>query len=571
VKLPQSFLDEALSRTDIIDIISARITLKKTGQANYQALCPFHQEKSPSFSVSQSKQFYYCFGCKASGNAINFLMAYDKLPFLDAVEILASQAGLAMPEHDAGKIMDHAPSLTLLDQCANYYQAELDNHQAAKNYLQNRGVDAEVITTFRIGYAPSGWQNLLNAINKKADTSNKLIDTGMVVAKEGKLFDRFRDRIIFPIQDKRGQVIAFGGRSLDEQMPKYLNSPETELFHKSRVLYGLHQVIKSNPDIPQMVVVEGYMDVISLHQYGVTTAVATLGTAISSAHINLLLRLTRHLLFCFDGDKAGQVAAWRALEIALPLMNEGIQIRFSFLPTGEDPDSFIRKQGPQKFNEHLQNAVPLTDFFFQKLQDQTESDSVAGKTRLAHLADKFLQKLPTGIFQELMFQRLANIIGISTEKVNAILKNKPQQPTEIPEIIDTGIIASPLRLAISLLLQRPSLQEQLVIPDSFAAVSLNGAALIRKVLLILNENPKQTTGSLLEYFNEDEKRLLTELAVQDVMVPEAAWQEELQGTFDRIVAMNTEDTVTQLLSKGSRSGLTTEEKILLQQLLSIKK
>ncbi len=398
---------------------------------------------------------------------------------------------------------------------------------------------------------------------------------GLIIQKDERWFDRFRERVMFPIHNKKGQIIAFGGRTLTTQQPKYLNSPETKVFHKSRELYGLFQAIQHHRELDQLIVVEGYLDTISLHQFGIKNAVATLGTAITSNHIHLLLRLTNDVIFCFDGDSAGEKAAWRALEIVLPMMNEGIKVRFLFLPSNEDPDSFVRKVGKEQFLSALNEGVSLSDFFFKKLLAQTEIETIAGKTRLVHLANKKLHQLPKGIFQELMFNRLANIVGINEDKIKAILEaqERPQPSALVPAATyDSGKITTPVLLAIRLLLQAPGLVQRVAIPPNFETIQLEGFDIIRKLLSILKQNPLQTTGCLLEYFSNDPARpLLMELAAQDLLIPDPGWHNELQGAFERILEIEKELQIQTLLAKGSKEGLTMEEKLLLQRLLSTRK
>lgn len=571
VKLPPSFIDELLSRIDLIDIIEPRITLKKTGKSNYSALCPFHSEKSPSFSVSQAKQFYYCFGCKASGNAIGFLMAYDKLTFLEAVDMLASTVGLAMPEQQNHIVAKANPNLDLLEQCTLFYQKQLGDSASAQQYLQQRGLSSEIISLFRLGFAKAGWDNLQKALSKDTSSKKRLLDIGMLAEKtERGTYDRFRERIMFPIRNRRGQIIAFGGRSLGDEMPKYLNSPETPFFHKSKELYGLFEALQTHKEFNRIIIVEGYLDVMAMHQYGFTETVGTLGTAISLQHIQTILRYTKSLIFCFDGDLAGKKAAWRALEIALPLMHTGLEVLFLFLPNGEDPDSFVRKEGSSSFNQKIQEAIPLVDFFFQKLQSETKSSTLAGKTRFVYLIDKYLQKQPQGIFKELMYERLSEVIGLNKEKILELL-NKPETSTKIepPPSVTPRRLSPPIRLALCLLLQDPKLAKNLPIKeDIFKTITLDGIDLIGRILTLIQEAPDPTTGSLLEYLKEDpEKNLYIELATQDLLIPAETWQEELQGAFDCIIKIDRETCIQTLLTKGKTQGLTFDEKKLLQNLL----
>jgi DNA primase len=345
-QIPRDFIDQLLNRVDIVDFIDSRITLRKKSGNNFFACCPFHNEKNPSFSVSQPKQFYYCFGCGAHGNAIDFLMQYDRLNFPEAIEALAKQVGMEVPKQSispqqAEKAAAQQSLYELLAQVAKFYQSQLRTHNRAIEYLKQRGVSGEIAKSFAIGVAPQGWDNLLQKIGQHAKQA--LLEVGMLIKKEeGGCYDRFRDRIMFPIHDRRGRIIGFGGRIIDQGEPKYLNSPETPLFQKGHELYGLYQALQANRQLERIIVVEGYMDVIALFQHDITYAVATLGTATSSSHIERLLRHTAEIIFCFDGDQAGRSAAWRALQVTLPLMRDGIQVRFLFLPEGEDPDSLVR-------------------------------------------------------------------------------------------------------------------------------------------------------------------------------------------------------------------------------------
>jgi DNA primase len=571
VRIPQSFIEEILSKIDILDIIEPRLTLKKTSKNNFLGLCPFHQEKTPSFSVSQTKQFYYCFGCKASGNAIGFLMAYDKLLFQEAVSLLADKVGMPLPTVETPQ-NDYKNLYELLEQCCAYYERQLPNNPDALKYLQERGLSPEIIKRFRLGFAPADWHNLQN-YSKGSNKQKFLLEVGMLATKKtNETYDRFRHRVMFPIRNRKGQIIAFGGRSLGNALPKYLNSPETKLFHKSKELYGLFEALQANHSLNRLIIVEGYLDVITLHAIGLTEAVATLGTAISLSHIQNLLRFCQSLLFCFDGDLAGEKAAWRALEIALPLMHTGLDLKFLFLPNGEDPDSFARKMGLAGFNQQINQAVPIIDYFFKQLTKDTDIKDLVGKTQFVYQANKYLQKIPTGIFQELMYKRVAQIVGLSQNKVEELL-NKPaapvqkkKQPDQAPRLI------LPVRLALCLVLQAPRLLLNLDIKPEFYSVQVSGIALLHKIMAIIHKNPNQTTGSLLEYFKEDKNNeFLLELAAQNLVLPENTWQEELLGAIDRILKIDIEERIKQLLALGKNKGLTDDEKKLLQNLLILQK
>ncbi|HKJ77760.1 MAG TPA: DNA primase, partial [Gammaproteobacteria bacterium] len=356
-RIPQSFIDDLLSRVDIVEVIDARVPLKKAGR-DYAACCPFHDEKTPSFTVSPTKQFFHCFGCGAHGTALGFLMEYDHMGFVEAVEELAAKQGLEIPYEGgapaAGPGRDLKPLYDLLGQADRYFRHQLRNHPAAAkavDYLKGRGVSGEVAAAFGLGYAPPGWDGLLQALGRDDGALKRLVEVGLLIEREEdrRRYDRFRDRVIFPIRDPRGRTVGFGGRVLGDDKPKYLNSPESEVFHKGRELYGLYEAQQAVRRPERLLVVEGYMDVVALAQHGIANAVATLGTAATADHLQRLFRVTGEVVFCFDGDEAGGKAAWRALENAMPQMRDGRQVRFMFLPQGEDPDSLVRAIGGEAF------------------------------------------------------------------------------------------------------------------------------------------------------------------------------------------------------------------------------
>lgn len=370
--IPRLFIEELLHRTDLIELIDSYVPLKKRGNS-YTACCPFHHEKTPSFNVVAKKQFYHCFGCGTSGNAISFIMNYLSQGFVDAVETLAARLGMQIPrEQNNEKIQQSLSLYQVLSKVNQYYQNSLKNATSEIiNYLRNRGLNGEIAKQFQLGYAPAGWHTLEQQFKEhQAD----LITTGMLIKKEdGKIYDRYRHRIMFPIYDRNERIIGFGGRAIDTlQKPKYLNSPETIIFQKNRELYGLHQILKKNQSVNPILIVEGYLDVIALAQYGIWNAVAALGTAASSYHIQLLSKYTRQMIFCFDGDNAGRQAAWRALENSLPFLGNNLDARFVFLPEGHDPDSLVRKEGKEKFIARLTNATPLSQYFFDTLAENID-------------------------------------------------------------------------------------------------------------------------------------------------------------------------------------------------------
>ncbi|HHX34783.1 MAG TPA: DNA primase, partial [Gammaproteobacteria bacterium] len=443
--IAQGFIDDLLNRTDIVDVVSSRVQLKKSGK-NYTACCPFHQEKTPSFSVSQEKQFYYCFGCGAGGNALGFIMDHDHLEFPEAVEELAKRAGVEVERESSGTPQKprqpvDSPLYALLTAASEYYRNALKNHpqrNAAVNYLKQRGVSGIIARDFALGFAPPGWDNLSKHLGGDTLQQKALIDAGLLVenAESQRRYDRFRDRIIFPIHDSRGRIVGFGGRVLGDDKPKYLNSPETAVFHKGQELYGLYEARKYNRQLNEIIVVEGYMDVIALAQQGLRNAVATLGTATSEEHIKRLFRVVPNILFCFDGDNAGRKAAWRALEATLSNLKDGQQARFLFVPDGEDPDSLIRSEGLEAFQARIaQQSVALTEYFFTHLSAEVNLDSLEGKAHLATLAAPLVERIPGANLRALMRQKLTHITGLASAPNTDINSNSsaPSDRVTAPE------------------------------------------------------------------------------------------------------------------------------------------
>ena len=424
-RIPQAFLDDLLDRVDIVEVIDRRVKLKKSGK-NYTARCPFHDEKTPSFSVNPEKQFFYCFGCGAGGNALGFVMDYENIDFPRAVESLASSVGLEVPRESTSpgqpaREESNKPLYALMEQATNFYKRQLRSHPEAGravDYLKGRGLTGEIAKRFDLGFAPPGWDNLLKALGQDEEHQQLLKKAGMVVENEaGRTYDRFRDRVVFPIRDQRGRVIAFGGRVLGDDKPKYLNSPETEIFHKGRELYGLYQARQANRKLERIIVVEGYMDVIALAQHGIDNATATLGTATSRTHLERIYRLCPEVVFCFDGDEAGRKAAFRALEAALPCMEDGRQARFLFLPEGEDPDTTVRGGGAAHFQSLLAAATPLEIFLFESVSESLDIASLDGRARLSKLALPYIRQLPEGVFRQLMLRELADRTGLELASI----------------------------------------------------------------------------------------------------------------------------------------------------------
>lgn len=446
-RIPQSFIDDLLNRLDIVEVIDHRVKLKKAGK-NYSACCPFHEEKTPSFTVSPDKQFYYCFGCGANGNAVGFLMEYERQGFVDAVESLARVAGMQVPKETTEQDVKHAKKqrgiYDILGLASIYYQKQLKEHSSrerAVSYLKGRGLSGAIARDFGMGYAAPGWDNLLVKLGTNEEDRHLLVESGLVIRKEGegKLYDRFRHRIMFPIKDTRGRVIGFGGRVLGDDKPKYLNSPETPVFSKGRELYGLYEARQSNRKLERLLVVEGYMDVIALAQYGMRNAVATLGTACGEEHLKLAFRYVSEVVFCFDGDNAGRTAAKRALVNALPAMEDGRQIRFLFLPEGQDPDTLVRQIGAERFTAQIENGVPLEEFLFDAVAEGIDVNSMEGRARFGKLAAPLLNTLPNGIYRELMFANLAKRTGLSLDLLLELTKEKVALVAEPPKVDQTKI------------------------------------------------------------------------------------------------------------------------------------
>jgi len=453
-RIPQSFIDDLLDRTDIVDLVDGHVKLKKTGR-NYSACCPFHKEKTPSFSVAPDKQFYYCFGCGAGGNAIGFLMQLANLNFPEAVEELAGKAGLTVPKDDSvtskaasaasqAKTQARNQAYDILNQASQYYQSQLRRHpdrQKAVTYLKGRGLNGQIAQRFGVGYAPTGWQNLMQELAPKVEQEQGLIDAGMVVEKEEnkRRYDRFRDRIMFPIKDYKGRIIAFGGRVLGDDKPKYLNSPETVVFHKQKELYGLYEARQHERNLKRIMVVEGYMDVVALAQHNINYAVATLGTSTSSFHLERIFKLVSEVVFCFDGDAAGLKAADRAMHTCLPYMQDGRQARFLLLPDGEDPDSLVRQEGNDKLTARIVDATPLSDFLFQRLGQDLDPHNLEHRAKLATDASPLIAIIPKGIMRSMMHARLSKITGLDKDTLAELSALKVPTPAAHSELNPTPV------------------------------------------------------------------------------------------------------------------------------------
>jgi DNA primase len=510
-RIPQSFIDDLIARADIVEVINTRVPLKKKGR-EYTACCPFHNEKTPSFTVSEAKQFYHCFGCGAHGTAIGFLMEYEHLDFVDAIETLAAEYHVEVPREDtpAGTSQardDKQPLFDVLEQASQLYQQQLRSSERAIGYLKQRGLSGEIARRYKLGYAPDGWNFLLDNMGSNASNINHLKAAGMLVEKSpGKRYDRFRDRIMFPILDRRGHTIAFGGRIIDDGEPKYLNSPETPIFHKGYELYGFYEARQALRNLQRIVVVEGYMDVVALAQNGIEYAVASLGTATTKDQIQKLFRSVHQLIFCYDGDQAGQKAAWRALENTLPILRDGLEARFLFLPDGEDPDSMVRKEGKDAFEKRLENATPLSEFLFDKLLKEIDTRSMDGKARLAKTARPLLSTIPESVFRDLMYKRLSELVGISDDKLQGeIVSTEAEKVNKQPTTRSRGnreVKQNATRDAIALLLQHPELAGETNLPDFFASASIQGFSLLYALYQIARDNPAISSSALLERWRD---------------------------------------------------------------------
>ncbi len=566
-RIPDAFIDDLLARTDIVEVVGTRVPLKRQGK-EYSARCPFHDERSPSFTVSQTKQFYHCFGCGAHGTAISFLMNYDRLEFLDAVDELAKRVGMEIPK-DAQKRDENDDSRDMyaaLEAAATFLQRQLQGSDKARAYLDQRGVDESIRAQFSIGYAPDGFSALKDALGTDERRIKLLDRTGMLSKSDnGRVYDKFRDRVMFPIHDRRGRVIAFGGRVLDkDDGPKYLNSPETPLFHKGRELYGLWQVRQANQKIERLVVVEGYMDVVSLFQFGVTQAVATLGTATTPDHAELLFRNSPDVYFCFDGDAAGQRAAWKALESVLPRMKDGRQAFFLFLPDGEDPDSIVRSEGAAGFDQRLQQATPLSQFFFDELGKDVKLSTLDGKARLAERAKPLLAQIPDGAFGDLMRQRLGDITGVGLSQQTA-LPGKPKVVSRAPAQAQKRSL---VRGAITVLLQQPGLALSLEPPYGFKDLNQPGVRLLVELLSLVHARPEITTGALLQHFPEGEDlNALQKLASEVVPGDENIWRQILVDAAEQLEDQAIQQRLAELQAKMGAGPLDVADKYELMTLM----
>ncbi len=576
--IPQHFIDDLIARADIVDVVGRRVQLKKAGR-EFKACCPFHDEKTPSFTVSPNKGFYHCFGCGAHGTALGFLMDYDHMSFVDAVETLAQSMGIEVPREEGERPAQRYDELfDLVRRVERFFQDQLRDHQPAIDYLKQRGVDGTTAKRFGVGFAPDGWSTVLDKFGTSQQTIDRLLAVGLIIRKDnGKHYDRFRNRVMFPIRDTRGRTIGFGGRVMADEEPKYLNSPETVLFHKGRELYGLYEARQALRSIERLVVVEGYMDVIGLARHGIDYGVATLGTATTGDHLNRLFRLTDDVHFSFDGDRAGRKAAWRALENALPHMREGRQIRFVFLPEKQDPDSFVQAEGANAFEALLDRGMPLADFLIRELAADVDLKSVDGRARLAERAGPLLRKVPQGVYRELLLEGLGEHVGLAGSRLTELLLRGHDDVSTKPGSLTAGKTRKPaarrgnqpslVRRALVLALHEPAAAAA-VDADELVDFDRPGVRLLRSLIETVQGEPNISTAGLIErYRNDDEGRHLGQLATTEVPGGEdfdtAA---ELTACITQLAQAAARERIDFLIEKQKVNSLSDDERLELREL-----
>ncbi|BDX05279.1 DNA primase [Planctobacterium marinum] len=575
-RIPRSFIDDLLARADIVEVIDSYVRLKKAGR-NYQACCPFHNEKSPSFTVAPDKQFYHCFGCGAHGNAISFLMEYERLEFPEAIEELARIYHLEVPREDGGSFRSQTPQqkqqlqddYELMNRVARFYAQQLKAHnsgQQAIEYLKGRGLSGEIVKTFEIGFAPPDWDSVLRQFGSNEPAVQQLIDLKLVNQNDNqKRYDFFRDRITFPIRDRRGRVIGFGGRIMQGDGPKYLNSPETRIFHKGSELYGFYQAKQAHRKLDKVIIVEGYMDVVALAQFGIDYAVAALGTATTPEHIQLLFRNTQEVICCYDGDRAGRDAAWRALENALPMLKDGCQLKFLFLPDGEDPDTMVRQEGKEAFEQRLKTAQPLSEFLFEHLRQTHDPSTLEGKASLKAQAIPMLEKVPGEYQQQMLMEKLAMITGeydrvVASKKIaeaNVTLKAQKADYEKHQKMSD-----SPVRRLLHLLLHAPEVAKQVpeVTSDSLMAINLPGMNLVRDIHKICVAEQSVMGIQILERFREHPHYAVLLKMMSKEMPPGKDLVAEYRGNINRLIQLQLEARLDELTTLSRLQPLSAEEK-----------
>ncbi len=582
--IPREFIDELMQRTDIVDVIDSMVPLQKKGR-EYMACCPFHDEKTPSFTVSPQKQFFYCFGCGESGSAIDFVMKYQNLGFIEAIEDLASRAGLEIPHSittsEFTTSHDHANRLLeIVNKASLWFQEQLrvnPDRKTATGYLGSRGLTVKIISEFGIGYAPDSWNGLCNELGTTPSNLASLVTAGLINHKQdgkgpGRHYDRFRGRIMFPIEDSRGRIVGFGARDLTDKGPKYLNSPETPLFHKGRELYGLHRARRAIGKQNRSIVVEGYMDVVSLVQFGIENVVAALGTATTPYHVQRLFRLAPDIVFCFDGDQAGRNAAWKALMTTLPELRDGRQASFLFLDEGEDPDTTVRSVGAEDFLKKIDSALPLTDLLFENLMANVDLQRMDGRAKLASMVKPLLMNIPGTTLRSIMFDRLSTYCGITVKPDETDQSSTSQNPTTDTKQRLERNLGGQLPLvaqAISLLLQSPKLASQVSNFSALDELLVNGLDVFVDLLYTCRENPNMTTARLLEGFRDRPYHSRLEyLASRDHHVQDDVLIEHFGEIIQKLLAQLRKQRHDQLIEKSCQRTLEQHEK---EELLSLQK
>ena len=574
-RIPQSFIDDLLARTDIIDVINTFVPLRKAGK-NYQALCPFHDEKSPSFSVSPDKQFYHCFGCGVSGTAISFLMEYSRMDFIEAIEDLANRAGLEIPR-DSSKpaTEDNLTELyELMELIVKFYRQQLREHPEANRaveYLKNRGLSGELAGKFEVGYAPPGWDNLIKQFGQSNAAMIRLGKIGMTVQRNDSgngYYDRFRDRIMFPIRDHRGRAIGFGGRTLGEEKPKYLNSPETPIFHKGRELYGLYQARHASKQIPRLFVVEGYIDVLALVQNGISNVVATLGTASTPDHLNRIFRNTDQIVFCFDGDEAGRNAAWKAMEIALTYLRDGKQAWFMFMPDGYDPDDFVREKGRSAFDD-ADNFMPLSEYLMITLKSQNDLSTREGRSRLVDQAMPYVSALPHGALRQILLRDIASIARTPVEDIEPLLQKSDKNIQKaFKNTQSSGSDRNAVTAIIELLLYRPMLAMLIDDTADIEQIPVAGTPFLRELVELIQNRPQISCAGIIENWRGTRyEARLRQIAASsgDRTVELTDPERELLDSIARLRNEKDKQIRRKLSNSGHVSNLTEAEKELLRK------
>lgn len=587
-RIPQQFIDDLLTRLDIVDVIDASVPLKKAG-ANYKACCPFHNEKSPSFTVSQEKQFFHCFGCGKHGTAIGFLMEHERLSFPEAIESLAQIAGVEIPYEDYSKEQKTEQSqsqaiLSVNKQASEIYQQCLRENKAAVDYLKGRGLSGKTAANFDIGFIPDSWDTLIKVLGKDEKSKQLLKIAGLISENDqGKQYDKFRHRIMFPIRNRKGDVIAFGGRVISKDNdPKYLNSPETPVFHKGQALYGVYELRKYAKDIPYVLVVEGYMDVVALAEQDINTAVATLGTATTTEHIRQLLRIDNRIIFCFDGDKAGKQAAWRALNNALPALNDNAQLSFLFLPDGEDPDSLVKKEGKIQFEARLQQAMPLAEYLFNGVSIGIDVSQLSGKAQMANQALPLIKQVTAPILKELLYTKLEDKVHLDRNKLQQLSPTqgntnqshtKPEKHTPydtsgtVPEYNrqpKTQLLKTDkVTLAISALLVKPELADKVSNYEKIQTLEIKGIQFLCEMIDVIRSTPTISAQSLLQrYVGTKYQSRLEELQANFMMMTRAdeVLEQEFVDAIQSFEAKAHEERYQYLLRKLNNKSISDTEK-----------